>query len=185
MRRSPSPCPNTTSLSRSLPTASILSARTTGALARTSRKSFNPLAKYGDSMKSGRCNSARSQLPRGVVSRMASIFPPARRICAASSQSSGPVPAITVRPAGSRPCALSTVCAPPAVMTPGKVQPGIGNGRSCEPVAMIMRLAAIMRALPPIETPTIRCGSRLHTVAPVTIDAPLALASAASSAPAQ
>ena len=116
---------------------------------------------------------------------MASIFPPARRICAASSHSNGPVPAITVRPLGSRPCALSAVCAAPAVMTPGSVQPGIGNGRSCEPVAMMTRRASIMRALPAIETPTMRCESRLHTVAPFTIDAPLALASAASSAPAQ
>ena len=157
----------------------------TATLARTSRSSARPLAKYGDSMKSGRCGSARSQLARGVVSRTASRRPPARRICAASSHSSGPVPAITVRPAGSRPCALSTVCAAPAVMTPGSVQPGIGNGRSCEPVAMMTRRASIMRAAPAIETPTMRSGSRLQTVAPFTIVAPLALASLASASPAQ
>ena len=92
---------------------------------------------------------------------------------------------MTVRPSGSRPCAFSTVCAAPAVITPGRVQPGIGNGRSCEPVAMMTRLASIRRALPAIETPTMRSGSRLHTVAPLTISAPLALASLASASPAQ
>ena len=136
-------------------------------------------------MKSGRWNIAIAQLRRGVVSRMASIFPPARRVCAASSQSSGPPPAITVQPCVTRPCALSAVCAPPAVITPGSVQPGIGNGRSCEPVATMTRFAAIMRALPPTETPTIFSRSRLHTVAPFTISAPLALASATSAAPSQ
>ena len=80
---------------------------------------------------------------------------------------------------------MSAVCAAPAVITPGRVQPGIGNGRSSEPVAMITRCAWIMRAWPAIDTPTSRLGSRLHTVAPLTIAAPLALASAASAAPAQ
>ena len=110
-----------------------------------------------------------------MVSRITSSLPPARRICAASSHSSGPPPASTVRPIGTRPCALSVVCAPPALITPGRVQPGMGNGRSSEPVAMITRPAWMSRAWPAIETPTRRVGSRLHTVAPFTISAPLVL----------
>ena len=77
---------------------------------------------------------------------IASILAPARSICAASSHNSGPLPASTVRPLGTSPCALSAVCAAPAVITPGRVQPGIGNGRSSEPVATITRRAWIRRA---------------------------------------
>ena len=111
--------------------------------------------------------------------------PPARSSCAASSHSSGPVPASTRRPSGTRPLDFSSVCTAPAVITPGNVQPGIGNGRSSAPVARMTRRASSRRETPPAETPSSRVESRLHTVAPWTISAPLALASATRRAPAQ
>ena len=40
-------------------------------------------------------------------------------------------------PCGTMPRAFSSACAAPAVITPGSVQPGIGNGRSSAPVARI------------------------------------------------
>jgi hypothetical protein len=94
-----------------------------------------------------------SQLARGVVSRIAAIGTPALRYCQAISQSSGPQPAITTRPSGTRPDAFSAVCAPPQLITPGSVQPGIGKGRSSAPVASITSRATMMRERPAIETP--------------------------------
>src|SRR5207249_1421808 len=67
----------------------------------------------------------------------ASIFTPASRYCAATSQSNGPAPASTTRPSPTTPEVLSRTCAAPADMTPGSVHPGIGNGRSSAPLAMI------------------------------------------------
>ena len=69
------------------------------------------------------------------------MAPPALRICAANSQSSGPLPGEHRRPSGTRPEDFSSVCAAPAVITPGSVQPGIGNGRSSAPVARMTRRA--------------------------------------------
>ena len=100
------------------------------------------------------------------------------RICAASSHSSGPVPASTMRPSGTRPEALSSVCAAPAVITPGSVQPGIGNGRSSAPVARMTRRACEhARACRRSRRRSRGRGRELQTVAPLTICAPLACAS--------
>ena len=43
------------------------------------------------------------------------------------------------------PEALSSPCAAPTVITPGKVQPGIGIGRSSAPVQTITRRARVSR----------------------------------------
>ena len=52
-------------------------------------------------------------------------------------------------PAGQEALSLGPASAtPPAVMTPGRVQPGSGGGRSCAPGAMITRFAAGYRARP-------------------------------------
>ncbi len=53
----------------------------------------------------------------------------------AAASSSGPLPATTIRRPGSTRPALSMACAPPAVTTPGRVQPGKGSCRSYAPVA--------------------------------------------------
>ena len=44
-------------------------------------------------------------------------------------------------------CDLLIVGAAPAVMTPGKVQPGIGKGRSCAPVAIRTRRVSMTQVL--------------------------------------
>ncbi|MGY3652320.1 hypothetical protein ACVWW2_007611 [Bradyrhizobium sp. LM4.3] len=111
--------------------------------------------------------------------------PPSRKICAASSQSRGPCPAITVRPSGTNADDFNIVCAAPAVITPGSVQPGIGNGRSSAPVARITRFALTKAEAPPIETAISRLRSRLQTVARWMTSALLARNACTRSAPTQ
>ncbi|MDT8872230.1 hypothetical protein RAA17_16185 [Komagataeibacter rhaeticus] len=65
--------------------------------------------------------------------RMAAISCPARRYCAASSHISGPRPAMTMGAGGTTPLAFSMVWAAPTVMTPGRVQPGMGRGAPWRP----------------------------------------------------
>ena len=75
---------------------------------------------------------------------------------------------------------LSSTCAAPAVITPGSVHPGMGNGRSSAPVARMTARAATERtsraAGGPCDTPisqrpsSRRCAA--HTVAAQTQVAP-------------
>ena len=83
-----------------------------------------PCAKYADLKNDGACRKACARRPRGVVSSSASMRTSARRYCAARSHRSGPQPASTVRPRGTTPALFSIACAPPAISTPGSVQPG-------------------------------------------------------------
>src|SRR2546428_250519 len=62
---------------------------------------------------------------------------------------SGPCPASTVRPSGTRSAFFNSICAAPAVITPGSVQPAIGTGRSIAPVATRMRCAVTVSLAPP------------------------------------
>ena len=55
---------------------------------------------------------------------------------AASSNSNGPCPARTTRPAGWIAACFKATCKAPTVVTPGSVQPGIGIGRSIAPLAI-------------------------------------------------
>ena len=57
----------------------------------------------------------------------------------ASCRFSGPLPAISTRSPGETRWVRTRVCRPPVVITPGRVQPGIGTGASCAPVARIRR----------------------------------------------
>ena len=50
------------------------------------------------------------------------------RSCAGNASASGPLPANTISLPGSTRCVLTSVCAPPAVITPGSVQPGKTTG---------------------------------------------------------
>ena len=72
--------------------------------------------------------------------------PPALRSCQATCHSSGPLPANTTRRSGTSAERLRSVCTPPAVTTPGSVQPGTGNGRSSVPVAITSARAAKVSA---------------------------------------
>ncbi len=66
---------------------------------------------------------------------MPSTCAPWRCSVAAEASSSGPLPATsTRRPVSGQPC-LASAWAPPAPVTPGKVQPGNGNSNSRAPVA--------------------------------------------------
>ena len=49
---------------------------------------------------------------------------------AATATRNGPVPATTMRIPATTPCPFSNACTPPAVNTPGSVQPGKGSCRS-------------------------------------------------------
>ena len=60
---------------------------------------------------------------------------------AGKARATGPDPANTIRRPGRKRWVLASVCRPPAVSTPGRVQPGNTTGRSCAPGAMITRAA--------------------------------------------
>ena len=151
-RASTRPCPRRASAVT--PRRSAPVRRTCGAAAR------GPWRDSGEARKPGRCGSAlRHSSRRGVVSRMRVDASRRRsRNCAANSQSSGPQPGehrAPLRARGRRTSAA--ICAAPAVITPGSVQPGIGNGRSSAPVARMMRarreqLRARRRSEMPIST---------------------------------
>ena len=57
------------------------------------------------------------------------------------------MPASTTRPRGTRSACLSRIWAAPPVMTPGRVQPSMGKGRSSAPVATMRRLAKAVATL--------------------------------------
>jgi hypothetical protein len=75
------------------------------------------------------------------------------------------VPARTTLPLALRPEDFSRICAAPQVITPGSVQPGMGNGRSSAPVARMMWRAVSRREPPPTEMPISRSRETLQTVA--------------------
>ncbi len=68
--------------------------------------------------------------------------------CDKISRKRGPWPASTKGLFGTKSAVFSAICAAPAVITPGKVQPGKGMDRSWAPTAIIRRLAAIRLTLP-------------------------------------
>ena len=49
-------------------------------------------------------------------------------------------------------------------MTPGKVQPGIGTGRSIAPVASRIRRAVTVSLTPSVASESVPSGSMCHTV---------------------
>ena len=61
------------------------------------------------------------------------------------------------------PCAFSSVCPAPTVITPGSVQPRTGIGRSSAPVARMTRRAGITPRGRPAETPISSASSRCQT----------------------
>ena len=90
----------------------------------------------------------------------------------ASSHSSGPAPASTMRPAGTIPEVFSSTCAAPTVITPGSVQPGIGNGRSCAPVARMTASATTVSMRRELSPPTATVSSQVPSsllVTPITV----------------
>ena len=76
---------------------------------------------------------------RGAASTTANGFTPPASSSQASCRLSGPLPAISTRSPGQTRCARTSVCSAPVVITPGRVQPGNGTGRSCAPVASTSR----------------------------------------------
>ncbi len=118
------------------------------------------MAKEGPVRNEGRCGRAARQEPDGVVSSKASGLTPSRAYCAASSSRSGPVPASTTGPSGTSAFAFSRVCAAPAVITPGSVQPAMGKGRSSAPVAMRIVRAVTSSARPSPERATAKPSDR-------------------------
>ena len=183
------PATKRTRCSESVPSASSCCTRPTmRAARRASRRIDSPLAKYGERTKSTACAAALRHWPRGVVSSRQSIRPPTRASCAATRNNSGPVPASTTRPSGTRPEVFSSSCAAPAVMTPGNVQPGIGKGRSSAPVARITCFACTSRATPSRETPISKPSFdrvTAQTVAPGACVAPARANSPTSPSPCQ
>ena len=71
----------------------------------------------------------------GVVSKIAARDTPFFINKDASRRSNGPLPASTTRPEGFSPASFVRLLAAPAPITPERVQPGMGTGRSMAPVA--------------------------------------------------
>ena len=76
---------------------------------------------------------------RGAASTTASGLTPPASSSQASCRFSGPLPAISTRSPGQTRWARTRVCNAPVVITPGRVQPGSGTGRSCAPGASTSR----------------------------------------------
>ena len=81
--------------------------------------------------------------------------PPAASTLDATSSSSGPQPARTMRRPGSMPCDLIRMVAAARPITPGSVQPGNGTTRSCAPVAAISR-GAVKASWPSVPATSTR-----------------------------
>ncbi|MDH6588106.1 hypothetical protein M2161_007212 [Streptomyces sp. SAI-133] len=97
---------------------------------RTRWRSNRPAYPAPSATLSGRAASARDRRTNAAgsaESTSAATVAPAAASPVATGSSSGPVPATTaVRPGSTSP-PLSMACAPPAVTTPGRVQPGKGS----------------------------------------------------------
>ena len=168
--------------------ASAVDAAMTGTLALHLAQQLQALRSRARAAKSGRCIAARSQFTRGVgVEDRLDLARRRAGYCAASSQSSGPQPAITVRPAGTRPDALSSVCARARRHHAGQ-GPARNRERPLERAGRDDHALRLDQCAPaPRSTRRSRAASDRGStrVAPLTIVAPLALASRASAAPAQ
>ncbi len=120
---------------------------------------------------------------RGAASSRATGFTPHASNSQASCMFSGPLPAISTRSPGQTRCARTRVCRPPVVITPGRVQPGRGTGRSCAPVASTSRRGVRVTARPPINAPISFGANAPQTDASVSIRAPAAIARSRSIVP--
>ena len=85
------------------------------------------------------------------------------RHCWANKSSNGPEPARTNGTSGDMAADFSRVCSAPTVITPGRVQPGTGTGRSIAPVATITWPACIRVETPSQLTHTSRSGVTCQT----------------------
>ncbi len=90
---------------------------------------------------------------------------------------------MTMRRPGAVRWARTRDCRPPVVMTPGRVQPGRGQGRSLAPVASRMARGSRMTAAPSRTTPTPPADDANHTVDCVQSSAPDRASRPASAAP--
>jgi len=138
----------------------------TGTPARRSRaRCRNPASARNGAATPSRATSTPG-FGRAAASTTAATFAPPSSSSHATCSSSGPLPASTTRCPGETRCERTSPCTAPTVITPGKVQPAIGTGRSCAPGARISRRGRNNTAAPSTIAAISSRANPPHTSAP-------------------